>query len=150
MPDEAPTERGLEPIGKEDDDIVARYRQLQGEGADRDAAIAKVGTEFGREQDEVAQIVLGPEELDQLDEEWAASGVPSAQEAAGAGEASAAPTSEAPALGEPPAQAPAAASAPSVAQPAPVAPQTPAPQAPAPDSQAAPETDDPAASNATG
>ena len=70
MTDEGPTD-GLEPIGQEDDDIVARYRQLQGEGVDRNGAIDKVAAEFGREQDDIAQIVLSPDELEQRAQDWA-------------------------------------------------------------------------------
>ena len=74
MTDEGPRDGGLEPIGQEDDDIVVRYRQLQSEGVDRDAAVAKVGEEFGREQDDIAQIVLSSEELEQRANDWAAGG----------------------------------------------------------------------------
>ena len=72
MTDEASAERGLEPIGQEDDDILARYAQLQNEGVDREAAIAKVGTEFGRDEDEVSQLVLDPQEVEQMYQERAA------------------------------------------------------------------------------
>jgi hypothetical protein len=47
-------------MGQESDEIVARFRELHDQGVEREDAITQISAQFGRDADEVKQIVIDP------------------------------------------------------------------------------------------